>query len=166
MAGLEVTVDELRHLGETELGTSDWLLVDQARINGFADATEDHQWIHIDAVRAAAGPFGTTIAHGYLTLSLVPRLLDELLIVTDQVRGTNYGIDRARFTSPVPVGSHVRLAGRLLEVRSRADGGLQYKVAVQMDVRDQDRPALVAEAIYLTYAAVTETAHAVAEVTG
>lgn len=153
MARLEVTVDELRSLGETELGTSTWLLVDQRRINGFADATEDHQWIHIDPIRAADGPFGTTIAHGYLTLSLVPRLLDELLIVTDQVRGTNYGIDRARFTSPVPVGSEVRLTGRLLEVRSRPDGGLQYKVAVQIDVRNQDRPALVAEAVYLTYAA-------------
>lgn len=152
MAALEVTVDELRSLGETELGTSEWLLVDQQRINGFADATEDHQWIHVDPARAAEGPFGTTIAHGYLTLSLVPRLLDELLIVTDQVRGTNYGIDRARFTSPVPVGSEVRLTGRLLEVRSRPDGGLQYKVAVQMQARGQDRPALVAEAIYLTYA--------------
>ena len=151
MAGLEVTVDQLRTLGETDLGTSGWLLMDQQRINGFADATEDQQWIHVDPARAADGPFGTTIAHGYLTLSLVPRLLDELLIVTDQVRGTNYGIDRARFTSPVPVGSEVRLSGRLLEVSSRADGGLQYKVAVQMHVRDQERPALVAEAIYLTY---------------
>ncbi|MCU1673662.1 MAG: Acyl dehydratase [Frankiales bacterium] len=153
MPGLEVTVDQLRELGETELGTSDWLLVDQERINGFAEATEDHQWIHVDPARAAEGPFGTTIAHGYLTLSLLPRLLDELLIVTDQVRGTNYGIDRARFTSPVPVGSKVRLSGRLMHVAPRPDGGLQYKVAVQMEVRDHDRPALVAEAIYLTYGA-------------
>ena len=152
MAGLEVTVDQLRTLGETELGASDWLLMDQERINGFADATEDHQWIHVDPARALDGPFGATIAHGYLTLSLVPRLLDELLIVTDQVRGTNYGINRARFTSPVPSGSEVRLTGRLLEVHSRADGGLQYTVSVQMEIRDQERPALVAEAIYLTYA--------------
>ncbi|GAC1608894.1 MAG: 3-hydroxyacyl-thioester dehydratase HtdZ [Mycobacteriales bacterium] len=142
----------MRTLVEIDLGASEWLLVDQERINGFADATEDHQWIHVDPERAAQGPFGTTIAHGYLTLSLVPRLLDELLIVTDQVRGTNYGIDRARFTSPVPVGAEVRLTGRLMEVRTRSDGGLQYKVAVQMEVRHQERPALVAEAIYLTYA--------------
>ena len=92
-------------MGESPLGQSDWLPIDQERVNGFADVTEDHQWIHVDQERAAQGPFGTTIAHGYLTLSLVPRLLEEVFVVTDQVRGTNYGIDRARFTSPVPVGS-------------------------------------------------------------
>jgi acyl dehydratase len=151
MARREVTLAELRDLGETPLGESDWLVVDQDRVNGFADVTEDHQWIHVDPERAAQGPFGTTIAHGYLTLSLVPRLLEDLLVVTDQVRGTNYGIDRARFTSPVPVGSRVRLGGRLLEVRSRPDGGLQYKVGVELQVDGQDRPALVAETIYLAY---------------
>ena len=120
----EVTVAELRGLGQTDLGESGWLVIDQDRVNGFADVTEDHQWIHVDGERAAQGPFGTTIAHGYLTLSLVPRLLEEVVVVTDQVRGTNYGIDRARFTSPVPVGSRVRLRGRLLDARSRPDGGL------------------------------------------
>lgn len=151
MARREVTFEELRSLGETPLGESDWLLVDQERVNGFADVTEDHQWIHVDPQRAAAGPFGTTIAHGYLTLSLIPRLLEGLLVVTDQVRGTNYGIDRARFTAPVPVGSRVRLSGRLAEVQQRADGGLQYKVGVELQVEGQDRPALVAEIIYLAY---------------
>ena len=151
MAGRAVTFDELKGMGPTPLGTSDWLVVDQERITRFADATEDHQWIHVDPARAAEGPFGTTIAHGYLTLSLVPRLLEDLLQVTDQVRGTNYGVDRARFTSPVPVGSAVRMSGELLEVRTRSDGGLQYKVRVELQVRDQERPALVAEVIYLAY---------------
>jgi acyl dehydratase len=147
----EVTLEELRGLGETALGESDWLVVDQDRVNGFADVTEDHQWIHVDRERAAQGPFGTTIAHGYLTLSLIPRLLEEVLVVTDQVRGTNYGIDRARFTSPVPVGSRVRLSGRLVEVRPRADGGLQYKVGVELQVDGQERPALVADILLLAY---------------
>ena len=146
------TFEELRELGETDLGTSGWLTVGQPRVDQFADATEDQQWIHVDPERAAAGPYGTTIAHGYLTLSLVPRMMEDLLVISDQVRGTNYGLDRARFTAPVPVGSQLCLTGRLLEVTSRPDGGLQYKIAVTMLVKDQTRPALVAEVIYLVYA--------------
>jgi acyl dehydratase len=151
MVRREITLEELRGLGETPLGESDWLVIDQERVNGFADVTEDHQWIHVDQERAAKGPFGTTIAHGYLTLSLVPRLLEGLLVVTDQVRGTNYGIDRARFTSPVPVGSRVRMSGRIVEVRPRPDGGVQYKVGVELQVEGQERPALVAEILLLAY---------------
>jgi acyl dehydratase len=150
---LTVTVNELAGLGETDLGWSDWFQVDQPRVDGFADATEDHQWIHVDPDRAADGPFGTTIAHGYLTLSLIPHLLDGLLTVSDQVRGTNYGIDRARFTNPVPVGSRLRMRGRLLTVTRRADGGLQYKVGVEIQIEGQERPALVGEFLYLTYGA-------------
>lgn len=149
--GLRLTVAELRDQEPVDLGTSAWLRVDQHRVDLFADATDDHQWIHVDAERAAAGPFGRTIAHGYLTLSLVPALLLDLLTVTDQVRGTNYGVNRARFTSPVPVRAEVCLSGRLLEVKSRPDGGLQFKVGVTLHVRDQERPALVAECIYLAY---------------
>ena len=151
--GLEVTVEQLRTMSGTPLGTSGWLHVDQPKVDRFADATEDHQWIHVDPEKAAQGPFGRTIAHGYLMLSLVPRLLEDLLRVTDQERGANYGVDRARFTSPVPVGSRVRMSGRLVEVRERPDRGLQYKVAIELQVEDQERPALVAECIYLTYAA-------------
>ena len=147
------TFEQLRNMGQTDLGTSDWLTIGQERVNQFAEATEDHQWIHVDAGRASQGPYGTTIAHGYLTLSLVPRLLEDLFVIADKVRGTNYGLDRARFTSPVPVGSQVRMTGRLMEVTARADGGLQYKVAVALHVREQERPALVAEVIYLVYAA-------------
>lgn len=107
----------------------------------------------MDAAKAAEGPFGTTIAHGYLTLSLIPYLLDQLLTVTDQARGTNYGIDRARFTNPVRVGSRVRLQGRLLTTRRRGDGGVQYVVGVEVQIEGEQRPALVGEFVYLAYSA-------------
>ncbi len=147
-----VTVDELAGMSDTPLGTSDWLEMYQRRIDVFADATEDHQWIHVDPDRAAEGPFGATIAHGYLTLSLVPYLLDQVLVVSDQVRGTNYGVDRARFLSPLPVGSRVRLDAHLVQAARRADGGLQYSVKVTLEVEGSERPAMVAEVIYLAYA--------------
>lgn len=153
MPGRTVTVQELAGLGETDLGFSPWMTIEQPRVDQFADATNDHQWIHIDTQRAAEGPFGTTIAHGYLTLSLIPYLLDQLLTISDQVRGTNYGIDRARFTSPVPVGSRVRMKGRLLTVTPRQDGGLQFKVGVEIHLEGQERPALVGEFLYLSYGA-------------
>lgn len=151
MANRTVTVAELAELGETDLGTSPWFTVEQSRIDLFADATQDHQWIHVDPSRAAEGPFGTTIAHGYLTLSLIPYLLDQVLTISDQVRGTNYGIDRARFTNPVRVGSRLRLRCRLLAVTARKDGGLQYKVGAEVEVEGQERPALVGDFLYLTY---------------
>lgn len=152
MAATAVTVDQLVTMAPAPLGHSAWFSIDQDRIDRFADATEDHQWIHVDPARAAEGPFGTTIAHGYLSLSLVPRLLEDVLQVTDQVRGTNYGVDRARFIRPVPTGSDVRLSGELVEAERRSDGGVQYKVRVALEVRGQDRPGLVADVIYLTYA--------------
>ena len=109
MAGLEITVDELRSLGETELGTSAWLLVDQQRINGFADATDDHQWIHVDPVRAAAeSPFKTTVAHGFLTLSLVSVLARGAMSFGTLRMALNYGVNRVRFVSPVPAGARIR----------------------------------------------------------
>lgn len=146
-----VTVQELTGLGETELGVSEWLTVEQPRVDVFAEATNDPQWIHVDPVRAASGPFGTTIAHGYLTMSLIPYLLDQVLSISDQVRGTNYGVDRARFTNPVRVGSRIRLRGRLLSVTPRPDGGFQFKVSVEIEVEGEERPALVGEFLYLTY---------------
>ncbi len=151
MPNRTVSVEELAGLGETDLGSSPWLLIEQPRIDLFADATEDHQWIHVDAERAAEGPFGATIAHGYLTLSLIPYLLDQLIAISDQARGANYGIDRARFTSPVRVDSRIRMHGRLLTVNRRQDGGLQFKVGVEIEIEGQERPALVGEFLYLTY---------------
>jgi acyl dehydratase len=144
-------VQELVTLGATDLGFSEWMTIEQPRIDQFADATNDHQWIHVDPQRAAEGPFGTTIAHGYLTLSLIPYLLDQLLSISDQMRGANYGVDRARFTSPVPVGARIRMKGRLLTVTPRQDGGLQFKVGAEIHLEGHDRPALVGDFLYLTY---------------
>lgn len=145
-----LTVAELGALNDYDLGTTDWFVVAQSRIDGFAEATDDHQWIHVDAERAAAGPFGATIAHGYLTLSLVPRLLEQLLVVTDQSSGTNYGIDRIRFTHAVPVDSEIRLAGRIVESSLSTDGATaRYRIAVRVEIRGVDKPAMVGETIYL-----------------
>src|SRR5579859_7853961 len=105
-------LDELKALAAgTDLGHTDWMEITQDRINRFADATDDHQWIHLDAERAAAGPFGTTIAHGYLTLSLVIPLFHDLLEISGISMGVNYGLDKLRFPSPVKVGSRIRLGG-------------------------------------------------------
>jgi len=98
----ELTIAELEETGERELGTSSWVQIEQRRIDLFAEATDDHQWIHVDPAAAAQGPFGQTVAHGYLTLSLLPALLSEVLSVTDARMGVNYGVERVRFTSPVP----------------------------------------------------------------
>ncbi|MGW4340362.1 MaoC family dehydratase [Rhodococcus koreensis] len=152
MTPLQITVAELARLGKRDLGATEWLTIDQNRVNLFADATDDHQWIHVDPHRAVSGPFGTTIAHGYLTLSLLPRQLEQLLQVTDQVRGTNYGIDRMRFTSPVLVGAEIRLVAELADTHLRDDGGVQYKVTVRIELRGQARPVMVGESIYLAYA--------------
>jgi acyl dehydratase len=148
-----VTLVDLATFEQADLGWSEWLHLDQARIDVFAEATEDRQWIHVDPDRAAAGPFGATVAHGYLTLSLAPRLMADLLMISDEVRGTNYGVDRARFTSPVRVGSRVRMHGRIVAVRPRTDGGLQYSVRVAVHLEGDERPALVADVIYLSYPA-------------
>lgn len=149
---MTTTVAELATLGHHDFGSTEWMTIGQKRVDLFADATDDHQWIHIDPERASSGPFGSTIAHGYLTLSLVPRLLDELLTISDQVRGTNYGLDRVRFTSPVPVGSDIRLSAQLTDAHARDDGGVQYTIAVRVDLRGQDKPAMLGESIYLAYA--------------
>src|SRR5205814_2421081 len=110
------TADELKAAVGTPLGTSDWVEIDQARIDLFADATGDHQWIHVDPERAKDGPFGGTIAHGYLTMSLGPVLLPQVVTVTGFSMALNYGLNKLRFPAPVPVGSKVRLSGDLLDV--------------------------------------------------
>jgi acyl dehydratase len=145
-----MTLAELEQAGERELGASGWTQIDQRHIDLFAEATGDHQWIHVDPEAAAAGPFGTTVAHGYLTLSLLPALLHEVLHVTDQRLGINYGIDRVRFTSPVPSGSRVRLHGRLLSSEPRGDGVL-FRVGVQIEIEGHEKPALVGEVLYLAF---------------
>ncbi len=150
---LQITVAELAEATDLDLGSSPWQPIEQGRIDTFADATDDHQWIHVDPDRDADGPFGRTIAHGYLTLSLVPSMLKKLMVITDHGRGTNYGLEKVRFTSPVPVDAEIRLCASIPEGVRREDGGVQYRVALRIEVRGQERPAMVGESIYLTYAA-------------
>ncbi|MBW3620252.1 MAG: MaoC family dehydratase [Actinobacteria bacterium] len=145
-----MTIEELREARDVDLGASDWIEISQERIDGFADATDDHQWIHVDPDRAKDGPFGTTIAHGYLTISLLPVMVTSIVKVAGVQMGVNYGIDKLRLTAPVKVGSRVRARGRLVEAQDKG-GGVLYKVAVEVEVDGEDRPALVGEVLYLVY---------------
>jgi acyl dehydratase len=142
--------DLVAAVGET-LGASDWLEITQERIDLFADATGDHQWIHVDPDRAAAGPFGRTIAHGYLTLSLVNLFLPQILEVRGISMGVNYGSDKLRFPAPVPVGSRVRGRGELVEVEETKDGGVQAKIRVTVEIEGGTRPGCVVETISRYY---------------
>ena len=144
------TLAELQGLVGAELGCSDWVLIDQARIDGFAQATGDHQWIHVDPVRAAAGPFGATIAHGFLTLSLVPMLSESTFTIDDVRMGVNYGMNRVRFVTPVRVGSRVRGRFKLLSHES-LEGGAQLVVQVTIELEGSDKPACVAETVSRRY---------------
>jgi acyl dehydratase len=144
----ELTLKELASSKERDLGSSPWVKIEQERVNQFADATGDHQWIHVDPDAAKAGPFGGTIAHGYLSLALLPWLLGDVIRVPDAQMGVNYGIERVRFTSPVPVGSEVRATARLVSSEPKGDGIL-YKVGVQIEIKGQEKPAMVGEVLYL-----------------
>ena len=135
-----------------ELGTTDWVTVDQERINTFADATGDHQWIHVDRERAAAGPFGGTIAHGYLTLSLVIPLLNELVDVKGVSMGINYGLNKVRFPAPVPVGSKIRLAAQLGAVEDAGVNAVQAVIDCTIEVEGGGKPACAAQAVLRYYA--------------
>jgi acyl dehydratase len=150
MMATELTRAELESTGERDLGATDWVEITQERVNLFADATDDQQWIHVDLEKAAAGPFGGTIAHGYLSLSLLPELLGQLLRVTDARMGVNYGAEKLRFTSPVPVGSRVRAAARLLGAERRGEGIL-YRVGVRIEIEDAEKPAMVGEVLYIVF---------------
>lgn len=130
-----------------ELGTSDWLRIDQERIDRFADATGDHQWIHVDPQRAKDGPFGATIAHGYLTVSLVNLFLPQILEVRNVSMGVNYGADKLRFPAPVPVGSRIRGRGEIVEAEEVKGGAVQVKVRVTVEIEGGERPACVVDTI-------------------
>ena len=145
-----LTIADLESAEERELGVSEWYTVEQKHIELFADATGDHQWIHVDPEMAKQGPFGTTVAHGYLSLSLLPRLLGEVMSITDAKMGVNYGTDKVRFTSPVPSGSRVRVKAKLLNSQRKGDGIL-YKVGVEMEIEGQEKPAMVGEVLYLVF---------------
>jgi acyl dehydratase len=146
-----VTFENLPGLVGQETGVSDWVTIDQDRINSFADATGDHQWIHIDVARAAKEmPGGKTIAHGFLTLSLIPWLTGGFLRIEGVTRGINYGSNKVRFTNMVPVGSRVRARSKLLSVEPRS-GGMQLVSEVTIEIEGEKRPACVAETIGIVF---------------
>ena len=151
MAELTIKLDELRNYVGERLGVSAWHEVTQEQVSMFADATGDHQWIHLDQERAAAGPFGGTIAHGFLTLSLGPMLVHEVFEVTDARMGINYGLNRVRFPAPLPVGSRVRADVTCAAVEE-APGGLQVTLAVTFEREGSTKPVCVAE-LLLRYGA-------------
>jgi len=145
------TIAELKDLVGQEIGVSDWITVTQERIQLFADATNDHQWIHLDAERAQAGPFGTTIAHGFLTLSLLPEMAASAFAVSETRMGVNYGLNKVRFPAPVPSGS--RLRGRFKLVGYEPlEGGAQLTVQVTMEREGSEKPVCIAESIGRRYA--------------
>ncbi|HEY2694786.1 MAG TPA: MaoC family dehydratase [Pseudonocardiaceae bacterium] len=135
------------HIGEG-LGASDWITVDQDRINGFADVTEDHQWIHVDIEKARTGPFGGPIAHGYLTLSFAPVILAQVVRVDNVTAAVNYGLNKVRFPSPVPVGSRVRGHVSLVSASPRREA-IEAVFGLTVEIEGSQRPACVAEAVVL-----------------
>ena len=143
-----LTLAELEAGADRDLGTSAWHEITQEQIDLFAKATGDHQWIHVDPEAAASGPFGTTVAHGYLTLSMLPMLLSEVVSVTDAVMGVNYGTEKIRFTSPVPSGSRVRLHAKLIRAERRWPS-VVWTVGVLVEIEGKDKPALVGEVVYM-----------------
>jgi acyl dehydratase len=144
-------ISDLQPLVGQELGVSEWMTITQEQINKFADATGDHQWIHIDPERAKSGPFGTTIAHGFLTLSLLPEMTAKAFRVTETRMGVNYGLNKVRFPSPVPAGSKVRGRFKLIEYIP-LEGGAQMTVECTMEREGSDKPVCVAESLARRYA--------------
>jgi acyl dehydratase len=143
-------LSDLQPLVGQEIGVSDWITVDQQRIDLFADATDDHQWIHVDAERAAAGPFGATVAHGFLTLSLLPPLFASGFRIDGTRMGINYGLNRVRFPAPVRVNSRLRGRFKLLSYEP-LEGGAQFTIEVTVQMEGSDKPACVAESVSRRY---------------
>ena len=141
---------DLAALAGHDIGSSDWLAIEQSRIDRFAEATGDQQWIHIDPVRATAGPFGAPIAHGFLTLSLLPMLFEGAFAIDDVRMGVNYGLNRVRFVSPVRVGSRVRGCFKLLSFEP-LEGGAQLTVQATIELEGSAKPACVAETVSRRY---------------
>ncbi len=151
---MTTTIDGIHGLKDQvgqHLGYSDWHEITQERVNAFADATGDHQWIHVDVERAKAGPFGGPIAHGYLTLSLVPWLIGEVFIVEGMAMGVNYGLNKLRFPAPVPVGSKLRLGVKLLTLEE-VSGGVQATFEGTLETEGSTKPSCVAEILFRYYA--------------
>lgn len=145
-----ISVEDFKNCAGTELEPSEWLKIDQERIDCFADATSDHQFIHVDAEKAAATPFGSTIAHGFLTLSLLSHLMGPtMLIPRGTVMGINYGSDKVRFIQPVKVNARVRTKCKITDVKARPGGQFMVKVAVTVEIEGERRPALMADILSL-----------------
>jgi acyl dehydratase len=145
-------LDGIKALAGADLGRTGWLEIDQDRVGTFADATGDHQWIHVDPQRAKAGPFGAPIAHGYLTLSLVIPLFNDLLEIRGTSMGINYGLDKVRFPTPVKVGARIRLHGVVDTVEEVRNDGVEMRLTFTVEVEDSAKPACVAAAVYRHYA--------------
>ena len=145
-------LDGLKALAGKDLGASEWMLVTQDRVNTFADATDDHQWIHVNHDLAAEGPFGRTIAHGYLTAGLLIPLFAEILDVQGVRMGINYGLDRLRFPEPILVGSRIRLRAVLNRVEDVPRGGVQAHLTLTVEIEGTDKPGCIADALYRYYA--------------
>ena len=145
------TVEELKAAVGTVVGQSDWVTVDQGRINTFADATGDHQWIHVDPEKAKQGPFGATIAHGYLTLSLIPMLSADVVKVKDARMGINYGLNKVRFPAPLPAGEKVRATFELVSVEDVEGDGVQVVSKVTIERESGGKPVCVAETVSRSY---------------
>lgn len=145
-----ISIEDFRNSAGKELGPSDWLTIDQERINRFADATADHQFIHVDPEKAAETPFGSTIAHGFLSLSILPHLLSEIMPIPDGiVMGINYGTDKVRFSQPVHVNSRVRARARVEKVSARSGGQFMIKTRVTLEIENRQRPAVIADILSL-----------------
>jgi acyl dehydratase len=146
-----IDLTALEGMSGHDLGVSEWLLIDQARIDRFADATDDHQWIHVDPRRAADGPFGATVAHGYLTLSLVIPLLTQLLVVERRRLAVNYGLNKVRFPSPVRAGSRIRLAGTIAKVSRVSADGVELAIDLTVELEGSPKPACAAQSVMRFY---------------
>jgi acyl dehydratase len=144
-------ITELKTLVGRHVGYSQWLEIDQTRIDTFADATDDHQWIHVDPQRAASGPFGGTVAHGFLTLSLLIPLWNDMLAVDGITTRVNYGLNKVRFTSPVPAGSKIRAGATVISVDDVQGDGVQVVIDFAVERDGSDRPCCVAQAVHRYY---------------
>jgi acyl dehydratase len=146
------TLSELAACVGQEVAVSDWLTITQAQVNLFADATGDHQWIHVDPEKAKAGPFGAPIAHGFLTLSLLPKFFESSFEIVQSRMGVNYGLNKVRFTAPVPVGSRLRARMKLLNCEDIANNGVQMAWEVTVEREGADKPVCIAESLVRRYA--------------
>jgi acyl dehydratase len=145
------SIEELQKLSGQHLGWSQWHVIDQEQVNLFADATGDHQWIHVDPERAASGPFGATIAHGYLTLAIIPSILHEVIRVEGFKFGVNYGCNKVRFPAPVKVGSKVRLGAAAGSVENVGEDGAQAVLDITIETEGSTKPSCVAQVVYRYY---------------